>query len=408
MMDMNDTLRGAGEDGIRGQFDEAWIRRHNAIEAAHAVFRKWLSKAYDVDILDCVLAARASHELDGDPLWLLVISGSGAAKTETVSSLGETGAFTISSISSDAALLSGSPKKSRVKEATGGLLRTIGEDGVVVIKDVTSILSMNSNVRAPILAAFREIYDGRWERNLGTDGGQTLKWEGRLTVIGACTTAWDEAHGVIASMGDRFVLVRFDSAMERSTTGWQAISNSGREKQMRQELGAAVKDVIDAMTTTIVELTEDEISQILNVADAVTFLRTGVMTDNRGEILDGHAPEAPTRFAKQLTQIFRGALAIGLSRDRAMQLAIRCAHDSTPPARLAIALAIDEKPGTILPEISQKLNKPKTTTRRVLNALRVLELIAARKNTDETEGYWIAVKLNASGLAALRSGNVNK
>jgi len=39
-----------------------------------------------------------------------------------------------------------------------------------------------------MLAALREVYDGRWERNVGTDGGQTLTWTGRIAVVGAVTT----------------------------------------------------------------------------------------------------------------------------------------------------------------------------------------------------------------------------
>ena len=56
-----------------------------------------------------------------------------------------------------------------------------------------------------MLAAVREIHDGRWERNVGTDGGKTLTWTGRIVIVGAVTTAWDTAHEVIAHMGDRFV-----------------------------------------------------------------------------------------------------------------------------------------------------------------------------------------------------------
>ena len=70
---------------------------------------------------------------------------------------------------------------------------------------------MNTDIRAKVLAALREIYDGRWYREVGTDGGHTLEWNGRLVVVGAVTTAWDTHHAVIATMGDRFVLVRIDS-----------------------------------------------------------------------------------------------------------------------------------------------------------------------------------------------------
>jgi hypothetical protein len=35
--------------------------------------------------------------------------------------------------------------------------------------------------------------------------------------------------------------------------------------------------------------------------------RTGVEPDYKGEVIDAHAPEMPTRFAKQLAQLVRGA-----------------------------------------------------------------------------------------------------
>jgi hypothetical protein len=54
---------------------------------AHAVFRRWLGKDFDLDALDAMLAAAAVERLDGDPVWLLIISGSGNAKTETVQAL---------------------------------------------------------------------------------------------------------------------------------------------------------------------------------------------------------------------------------------------------------------------------------------------------------------------------------
>jgi len=62
----------------------------------------------------------------------------------------------------------------RTPEATGGLLRKLGDHGLLVIKDFTSILSMNRDMRAEVLGAVREVHDGRWSRNVGTDGGQTL------------------------------------------------------------------------------------------------------------------------------------------------------------------------------------------------------------------------------------------
>jgi len=109
-----------------------------------------------------------------------------------------------------------------------------------------------------VLAAIREIYDGRWERNVGTDGGQTLTWTGRIAVMSAVTTAWDTAHAVISAMGDRFVLLRFDSNEGRKPSGQRAIRNTGDEAQMREQLAAAVAGVVQHAATTVDDLTPAE------------------------------------------------------------------------------------------------------------------------------------------------------
>ena len=114
---------------------------------------------------------------------------------------------------------------------------------------------------------------------------------------------------------------------------------------MRAELAAAVGGVIAGMNTTPITVTDEETETLLKAADLVTLARTGVEYDYRGDVIDAHAPEMPTRFAKQLAQIVRGAVAIGMDRADALRLAIRCARDSMPPLRLAIIDDLSAHPG---------------------------------------------------------------
>ncbi|MDO0977178.1 ArsR family transcriptional regulator [Mycolicibacterium frederiksbergense] len=357
---------------------------HVTLAEAHKVFQRWLGTDYDTDALDVVLAAAAVESLTGDPLWMLLISGSGNAKTETVQALDGAGAIITSTVSSEGALLSATPRKERSKDATGGLLRKLEPRGVLVIKDVTSILSMNADARAQVLGAFREVYDGRWSRNVGTDGGRTLDWVGRIAVIGAVTTAWDKAHAAIASMGDRFVLVRMDSTTGRQAAGRQAIGNTGSEDGMRRDLAAAAIGVLAGMNTEPTTLSDAETDVLLAAADLVTLARTGVEYDYRGDVIDCHAPEMPTRFAKQLAQVVRGSVAIGMDRAAGLRLAIRCARDSMPPLRLAIIDDISEHPDSPTADIRKRLGKPRATVDRQLQALHMLGVLEC----GEQETSW--------------------
>jgi hypothetical protein len=256
---------------------------------------------------------------------------------------------------------------------------------VLVIKDVTSILSAHRDQRAQILAALREIYDGRWSRDIGAEGGLTLTWIGRLAVIGAVTTAWDQAHEVVAQMGDRFVLFRADSAKAgtRFAAGHQAIGNTGSEVVMRTELAAVVGGVLSGLDAAgDLTLTEDETDRILKAADVVTRARTAVIYDYRGDVVDAHAPEMPTRFAKQLAQIIRGAVALGMSREYAAYLAIRCARDSMPPLRLAILLDVTAHSYSSTTEVRKRTGKPRATVDRQLQALHMLDVLTCDEALD--------------------------
>lgn len=376
---------------------ESWLEKHprqeerpqhpqhpkRTLAELHEVFRKWLGNSYDIDMINAVLAAAASERLPGDPLWLLIVGGPGGTKTETVQSLSGAGAYVTSTISSEGALLSASSRRDRAKKATGGLLRKIGDRGVLVIKDVTSILSGDRNVRASILAAIREVYDGRWERNVGTDGGQTLTWTGRIVVVGAVTTAWDAAYSVVATMGDRFVLLRPRTGAGRRAAGEGAIRNAGNELTMRQELASAVGGLVGHMDAVEHQLSEDEIDRLLNAADLVTLARSAVERDYRGDILFAHDPEAPTRFAKQLVQVLRGAVAVGLTPADGMRLALRCARDSIPPLRRDILLDLAANPSSRATDVRRRISKPRNTVRRELECLHMLGVLCCGE-TQET------------------------
>ena len=138
------------------------------------------------------------------------------------------------------------------------MLRQLGERGILIIKDFTSILSADRNLRSPMLAALREIDDGKWVRSLGSDGGMTYVWEGRIIVLAACTTAWDSAYGVIATMGDRFVTIRSSARTGRGSAGTRALRNTGSEAGMRSEINEAVAALLKTVVPREYPLSDDE------------------------------------------------------------------------------------------------------------------------------------------------------
>lgn len=75
-------------------------------------------------------------------MWIGVVAPPSSAKTEIINSLSLLPNVAQAATLTPAALLSGSPRRDRDKGAKGGLLREIGDFGILALKDFGSILSM--------------------------------------------------------------------------------------------------------------------------------------------------------------------------------------------------------------------------------------------------------------------------
>jgi hypothetical protein len=89
--------------------------------------------------------------------------------------------------------------------------------------------------------------------------------------------------------------------------------------------------------------------------------------------------------------LVRGAVAIGISAENAMQLAIRCARDSIPPLRCEILLDIAAHPGSEPHQVHRRIGRPRHTVRRELEALHMLRLLQCEE-TDEQDKKGKVVK----------------
>jgi len=84
----------------------------------------------------------------------------------------------------------------------------------------------------------------------------------------------------------------------------------------------------------------------------------------------------------------RGAIAIGLSHESGLRLAIRVARDSMPPMRLAIIDDLAEHPYSTPTYVRKGLGKPQVTVDRQLQALRSLHVVAPDEETGDQRTWW--------------------
>jgi DNA-binding transcriptional ArsR family regulator len=339
------------------------------LKEVEKTFAIWIRDEDPIPTRAVLAAYVANRRLDGDPVWLMLVGGSGVGKTERLIPLSVMPDVVLeSSITGPAALLSGTGKKERAKNATGGLLRKLPEGGgILLLKDFTSIIDMHRDSRAEVLAALREIYDGRWDRSVGADGGRTLTWTGRLGIMAGCTTAIDSAHSVISIMGTRFLLVRLYG--DPNLAG-SAFDHVGHEQSMRDELRAAVRHLLEHLPGVSYDKA-DVRGPLIALASYVARARSPVDRDQRSEIRLVLDPEAPTRIVKMLTQLWQAAGLLGLAKPDAWSMVRRIGLDSIPKLRREVLDVLAEVPSATIGQIAELVRHPLQTTRRALEDLAV-------------------------------------
>jgi hypothetical protein len=270
----------------------------------------------------------------------------------------------------EAALLSGSPNREKAADASGGLLRAIGKFGFIVCKDFTSVLSMSREVRTPLLAALREVYDGHWTRHVGTDGGRTLEWTGKAVLIGGCTPIIDQHHAVMSAMGERFVLCRLPD-VDPQVQARQALGHVGREDEMRRDLRNAMKGLFAGFAPTPFALDDAASVRLSALATLVARCRSAVERDGfRREVELIPASELPARLVLSLARLFHGMQTLGAAPDECRRLATKVALDCIPDVRRRVfqfLQPLDTASSTTA--IGVGINYPTITARRALEDL---------------------------------------
>jgi hypothetical protein len=257
----------------------------------------------------------------------------------------------------------------------------VGAFGVLVMKDFTSVLAENRDTQAQVLAALREVFDGSWTRCVGTDGGRTLSWHGKLGLIAGVTPTIDQHHAVIGQMGTRFLFYRL-ATDDANKVARGALAHGGREGKMRGELAGAVEKVLaDAGDVTLRELTEPERDRLVCLAVFATTCRTAVERDSRTrEILDVPQAEGPARFVSQLRLMLHGLETIGVTPADTWRLLTKLALDAMPASRLVVLRHLRTPTGPLgTGEIAAAVQLPTVTARRSLEDLALLGAIDRSK-----------------------------
>lgn len=338
-------------------------------------------------ILDIICAVTIATKLKCDPIWLLIIGGSSSGKSELIGTLGKVPfVHQISSMTENTFL--SSMRTSDGKEAS--LLHRIGVNGMITMKDYTSILSMRSEKRELIVSQMREIYDGKLDKEAGN--GNPQHWEGKINWIGAVTDSVYLKEDESAGMGRRTINYIMPQ-QDRKVTTRRARSNNSDIGLKRTELQFAfaeyIMETINKMEGTLPDIDDELAEELVNLADFTTLSRTPTDRNFRGELILVPDAEMPMRVFHMFQTLAKVLLFMkGKLQREEKGILYKLAFDSIPKQRMLTLRILAKHKSVTTKGAAQELRYPTETMRMWLENVNVLGICERKQAGIATPDIW--------------------
>jgi DNA-binding MarR family transcriptional regulator len=354
------------------------------LEVQQAVEETYL--VADKGVIKLLVAIIVAHRMPTPPVWLFLVGASGSGKTEFINILTKIMGVTALSSLTPQTFISGQKRG----KTDPSLLSRI-KNGILLMKDFTTILAMNYEARAMIMGQMREIYDGKFIKHFGT--GDSVVWEGKISLIAGTTDEIYNARELYAAMGERFIMY-CPHLPERKTVTRRAMGNVIDMDHRRDLISTIVKKYIDEHLSTppaeeLPKTPDDLKSRIIDLADFATLARSPVKRDSFSpskEIIYKNDPEMPTRFAAQLETICLAFMLINkfdnlgevvLPEDE--DILYKLALDSITVTRRQVMRKLTEYESVSTSALAEDMNYPVNTIRRWLEDLNALGIVNVEK-----------------------------
>jgi hypothetical protein len=350
----------------------------------------------DLEALRVVFSAVHAHRSKADPVWLFVIGPSGSGKTT----------ININCISHLPDVLVASdltPRSFLVGKANASDRSILNKPSLILaFKDFTTMISKREEDQREIMAALREIYDGKFSRRTAE---ATVSWEGKATVIAAVTPAIERCWSINRDLGERFSQVRWASSTNPAESARMARAQRGQEKIIATRMHEFTCDFFNSSYQDSAELPDEYGSRIDAAATLAAKLRCHVVRDTaaKREIIDVSLPEEPTRIAKSLaTLVCHHAALFGRETVTAddLKIAFRVALDTVPFSRLRIIRNVPADVPIDADDLRKLTDMPKSSISWQTDELEALNILSAGHSKFGGDTFQLTPEFTALWRAA--------
>lgn len=364
-----------------------------------AAYRKWLELP-NAEPLDVVFGSVFANRLGGDPLWLFLVGPPGSLKSELLMSLDGAPLVHCETSLTAHTLISGMNMGGNDPSL---LPKIIGK--TLVVKDFTTILSLNQTERDAIFGVLRDAYDGKTTRRFGNTVAR--RYEGKFGVVGGVTPIIDSATHGNSVLGERFIKYRLRQTGGTFTKGGDAImralDNMFEENSMRPELNSIGQKVLNRPVDAahIPKLPQWFKERCRDLAHLVAALRGTVGRERyTQQILFKPMSEQGTRLAKQFA-ILAAGIAVYRGKDEVDEgiyaTVCRVAMDTSPDRQEEVVKQLFTHGGRgRTAEIATWARFPQDTVRYVLEDMAMLGLVERLEEKGDRNNWRLSAVVNTT------------
>ena len=284
------------------------------------IYKKRISKYLVLneshDYIDFVWGVIYANRLDVKPIWAYLIGPSSAGKTTILDPMDGHESIVSLDTLSKASLLpgvkAGRPTKKGTEAAIKNSVLKQADGKILVIKDLSPLLTEDYKELKSILGILRSAYDGKFSKAFGNIG--RVEIECKFGLIAAVTDAIDNHSVVDSELGQRFIGYRMPAiSLKEERAICDAILNT-KESVLNEALCAAAYEMLDREPKEP-SITKRQADVIMYAAEVVALARTGITRDKYRRSPSVSRPERTARLYSQLISLTKGvAMARGHRR----------------------------------------------------------------------------------------------
>lgn len=357
----------------------------------------------DRNIIKLVAAVVLANQLEGPPVWMLIVASSSGGKSAILMTLDELEFIQGKRMTFFISDLTENTFASGFKSAGGdaSLLMQLPIGGMLIFKDFTSLLTKRQEARNAIMGQLREVYDRKFDKRTGNN--QNVQWKGKAGAIAGVTEAVHEYMSEMSVMGDRFIMYSMQQPDRLEATRFvmamKTLDNSQetRIESAKQQMHAYLRGALKDMGKAKLYMTPKDQEMLIQVADFVTKVRSGVVEDERtGHVKFVPSAEMPIRLIDQLMSIGTALCHMNVVDGKPpmlsevdMNMLFKIAFDSIPlKRRWALRQLATYRVGVTTAGLAAMLNYETEVVKRWLAQLNALGIIRRMRGTHGAD-QWV-------------------